>query len=148
GPAVNVAAVWTRDGRNWRMASGLTADEVRQQDEDFVRRGSPDPAVPGTAGLPRGAGAGGSAPPECGPVDVAGSVAPGPQGKPADRSAALWVARAGPDDEARMYVGKTAEEETEVRDRLKEAKLIARTMTALRGTDGRLRYCGVWGRPP
>ena len=28
-----MAAVWTRDGRNWRIASGLTADEVRQQDE-------------------------------------------------------------------------------------------------------------------
>ena len=28
-----VAAVWTRDGRNWRIAYGRTADEVRQQDE-------------------------------------------------------------------------------------------------------------------
>ena len=33
GQAVRVAAVWTRDGRNWRIASGQTADEVRQQDE-------------------------------------------------------------------------------------------------------------------
>src|SRR5262249_11265847 len=31
--AVRVAAVWTRDGRNWRISSGLTADEVGQQDE-------------------------------------------------------------------------------------------------------------------
>ena len=33
GQVLRVAAVWTRDGRNWRIASGLTADEVRQQDE-------------------------------------------------------------------------------------------------------------------
>ena len=33
GQTVRVAAVWTRDGRNWRISSGLTADEVRQQDE-------------------------------------------------------------------------------------------------------------------
>src|SRR5262249_3302711 len=33
GPTVRVAAVWTRDGRAWRMASGLTADEVHRQDE-------------------------------------------------------------------------------------------------------------------
>ncbi len=29
GQVVRVAAVWTRDGRNWRDASGLTAEEVR-----------------------------------------------------------------------------------------------------------------------
>ena len=33
GRTVRVAAVWTRDGRNWRISSGLTADEVRQQDD-------------------------------------------------------------------------------------------------------------------
>src|SRR5262245_16102296 len=47
-----------------------------------------------------------------------------------------------------MYVGITADEETEVQDRLKTAKLIPRTVQAMRGSDGRLRYCGVWGRPP
>ena len=42
----------------------------------------------------------------------------------------------------------TADEETEVQDRLNEAKLIPRTLHAMRGADGRTRYCGVWGRPP
>jgi serine/threonine protein kinase/formylglycine-generating enzyme required for sulfatase activity/tetratricopeptide (TPR) repeat protein len=158
GPAVQVAAVWTRDRRSWRMASGLTADEVRQQDQGSrkdsssarrgspdpaatgtaVRRGSPDPAATGTAGLPA----------VYVPVDVAGYVATDPQGKPVDRYAALWVERAGPDDEARMYVGATADQEIEAQDRLREAKLIARTITTARGTDGRVRSCGVWGRPP
>jgi len=53
GPSVRVAAVWTRDGRDWRIASGLTSGELLARDEELrkhdasVRRGSPDPA--GTA---------------------------------------------------------------------------------------------------
>ena len=68
-------------------------------------------------------------------------------GKPADRYAALWVEKSG-DDDARMYVGITADEETEVQDKLKDEKLIPRTLHAMIGSDGRTRYCGVWGRPP
>ena len=47
-----------------------------------------------------------------------------------------------------MYVGMTADEQDEVQDKLKEAKLIPRTQHAMIGSDGRTRYCGVWGRPP
>ena len=122
GQAVRVAAVWTRDGRNWRISSGLTADEVRQQDE----RNKKDKFLP---------------------VDVAGYVATDKDGKPADRYAALWVEKSG-DDDARLYVGMTADEETEVQDKLKDEKLIPRTLHAMIGADGRTRYCGVWGRPP
>ena len=53
-------------------------------------------------------------------------------GKPADRYAALWVEKSG-DDDARMYVGTTADEEDEVQDKLKEAKLIPRTLHAMIG---------------
>ena len=63
---MRVAAVWTRDGRTWRISSGLTADEVRQQDE----RNKKDKFLP---------------------VDVAGYVTTDTDGKPADRYAALWV---------------------------------------------------------
>ena len=122
GQAVRVAAVWTRDGRNWRISSGLTAEEVRQQDE----RNKKDKFLP---------------------VDVAGYMATEKDGKPADRYAALWVEKSG-DDDARLYVGTTADEETEVQDKLKEAKLIPRTLNAMIGSEGRTRYCGVWGRPP
>ncbi len=67
-------------------------------------------------------------------------------GKPADRYAALWVEESG-DDEARLYVGTTADEQDEVQEKFKEAKLIPRTQIAMIGSDGRARYCGVWGRP-
>jgi Bacterial tandem repeat domain 1 len=67
-----VAAVWTRDGRPWRISSGLTNDEVRQQDE----RNKKDRLLP---------------------VDVAGYVTVDGGGKPADRYAALWVEKSGDD---------------------------------------------------
>jgi len=121
GRAVRVAAVWTRDGRGWRIASGLTPEQVRQQDETHRNA-------------------------KYLPVDVAGYLTT-VAGKPADRYAALWVERSGGDD-ARMYVGATADLETEARNRLNEAKLIPRTSHILRGPDGGPRYSGVWGKPP
>ncbi|MFI5455786.1 MAG: SUMF1/EgtB/PvdO family nonheme iron enzyme [Isosphaerales bacterium] len=119
GPAVRVAAVWTRDGRNWRIGSGLTPEQVRRQDETnrtekFL------------------------------PVDVAGYVTT-VDGQPADRYAALWVEVAG-GDEARLYVGAADNELANVQKPLQDAGLIARTLHAVRGTDGQARYCGVWGK--
>src|SRR5262249_10189039 len=122
GQMVSVAAVWTRDGRPWRISPRLSAEEVRQQDE----RNKRDRFLP---------------------VDVAGYVATETGGKPADRYAALWVEKSG-DDNARMYSGITADEETDVQGKLKEEKLIPRTLHTMMGADGRTRYCGVWGRPP
>ncbi len=122
GSSVRVAAVWTRDGRPWRIASGLTTEDIRQQDE----RNKKERFLP---------------------VNVAGYLAAGKDGQPADRYAALWVEKTG-DDDARLYAGIPADEETEVQGRLKEAKLIPRTLHALIGPDGRPRYSGVWGRPP
>ena len=122
GQVVRVAAVLTRDGRNWRDSSGLTAEEVRLEDD----RRKNDRFLP---------------------VDVSMYTATRKDGKPADRYAALWVERAG-DDAARMYCGATADEEDEVQTKLREAKLIPRTKHALLGIDGRTWHCGVWGRPP
>ena len=121
GQVVRVAAVWTRDGRNWRISSGVAAEEVRQEDD----RNQKDRFLP---------------------VDVAGYVTTNKDGKPADRYAAVWVEKSGEDD-ARLYVGMTADEQDEVQEQLKEAKLIPRTLHAMIGADGRTRYCGVWGRP-
>jgi hypothetical protein len=122
GQVVKVAAVWNRDGRDWRISSDLTADEVRRQDERNKKA-------------------------RFLPVDIAGYVASDTWGKPADRYAAVWAGENG-DDEARLYVGTTADEEAQVQDKLNEAKLIPRTLHAMMGSDGRTSYCGVWGRPP
>src|SRR5262249_9026146 len=68
GTTVRVAAVWTRDGRAWRMAAGLTADEVHRQDE-ADRQGS----------------AGRGLAPRYIPVDVAGYGTTEEDGKTTDR---------------------------------------------------------------
>jgi serine/threonine protein kinase/formylglycine-generating enzyme required for sulfatase activity len=130
GPTVRVAAVWTRDGRPWRMAAGLTADEVQRQDEaDWQGSAGRGPA------------------PRYIPVDVAGYGTTEEDGTTTDRFAAIWVEPIGPDDEARIYAGATAAEQPTIQHRFKKAKLIPRTLQALRGRDGRTRYSGVWGRP-
>jgi len=108
---VRVAAVWTRDGRNWRISSSLSAEEVRQEDD----RNKKDKFLP---------------------VDVAGYVGIDKGGKPTDRYAVLWVERSG-DDEARLFVGRTADEAQEVQDKLKVAKLIPRTLHGMIGAEGR-----------
>ncbi len=42
----------------------------------------------------------------------------------------------------------TAEEEIEFQNKLKDEKLIPGAVHAMVGSDGRTKYCGVWGRPP
>ena len=143
GSAVNVAAVWARDGRGWLIALGLTADQVSQRD-DAARRGTASPA---TSSPSAGSGTTDPTPTKYLPVDVAGYVTTGADGVRADRYAALWV-EATDGDAARLYVGATADQETEAQNRLNEAKLIPRTLHALRGPDGRLLNSGVWGKPP
>jgi serine/threonine protein kinase/formylglycine-generating enzyme required for sulfatase activity len=120
GLVTMVAAVWHRDGRNCRIAHGETAEAIRKLNDQNRKEGFS-------------------------PVDVAGYVAAGTDGKPADRYAALWVETVG-HDEARMYVGATAEDEDEVQDKLTSSTLVPRTRSAVRAADGSTRYSGVWGR--
>ena len=120
GAITHVAAVWTRDSRNWRLASGLTAEQVRNQDEKnrtqmFL------------------------------PVDIACFVTT-TDGQSAERYAALWAE--DPGDDARLYLGVTGDELTGVEKPLTAANLIPRTLHALRSPDCRLRYSGVWGKSP
>ena len=122
GQATLVAAVWTRDGRKWRVSSDMTAEEVRQEDE----RNKRDKFLP---------------------VDVGGYVGIDKGGRPRDSYAALWVEKSG-DGDARLYVGITADEADELHNKLKEAKLIPRTLHAMIGYEGQTKYCGVWGKPP
>src|SRR5271166_544340 len=121
GKTIRVAAVWTRDGRPWRLVHNQSRDEIREADE----RNRKENFIP---------------------VDVAGYQGTASDGKPTDRFSALWVEKSGPEDEARMYVGVTSEDHKSTEDRLKKVKLIPRTLHAMRGTDGRTRYSGVWGR--
>jgi serine/threonine protein kinase/formylglycine-generating enzyme required for sulfatase activity len=120
GGTVRVAAVWTRDGRPWRMAHEQTADAVRQTDQRNRKEGYL-------------------------PVDVAGYLAAGEQaGKPPSRFAGLWAQRTGPDDDARMGLASSVFDITKLQDQLKKAGLVPLTLHAWRQADDKLSYSGVW----
>ena len=102
GKAVRVALVWARDGRNWQIASGLTAEQVRERDDELRR-----------AGLYV-------------PVDVAGYQAIDSHGKPASRYAALWVEKGTPDDDAQMFVALQATDLDKAQERFKSASCLPR----------------------
>ena len=120
GKTLRVAAVWTRDGRPWRLAHDQSADEIRQTDERNRKEGYL-------------------------PVDVAGYLAAGgDEGKPTSRFAALWAQRTGPDDDARMVVASSVAELTKVQAQLKNAGLVPLTLHAWRQADDKLSYSGVW----
>ena len=89
---LRVAAVWTRDGRPWRMAHDQSAEDVRQTDERNRKEGYL-------------------------PVDVAGYLAAGGEdGKPTPRFAALSAQRTGPDDARMVLFSSTAELQAQLTD--------------------------------
>jgi len=118
GQVVRVAVVWTRDGRKWRMAHDQTADTISKQDDLHRKEGFL-------------------------PVDVAGYVATGADGKPADRYAALWIGKAGPEDDARMLVAVSAAELKKAQAQLKAAGMAPVTLMAFQDAKGRKSYCGI-----
>ena len=118
GRVVRVAAVWTRDGRKWRMAHDQTADKIKKQDDVNRHDGFL-------------------------PVDVAGYVTIGADGKPADGYAALWTEKAGPEDDARMLVAVPTAELQKAQDQLKGAGMAPVTLRAFQDAKGRACYCGI-----
>ena len=120
GKTLRVAAVWTRDGRPWRMAHDQTADEIRQTD-DRNRNG------------------------QYVPVEVAGYLAAaGQESKPRSRFAALWAQRTGPEDDARMVVASSVAELRKLREQLNNAGLVPLTLHTWRQADDTVSYSGVW----
>jgi serine/threonine protein kinase/formylglycine-generating enzyme required for sulfatase activity len=120
GQSLRVAAVWSRDGRPWRMAHDQTAEEIRQTDQRNRKEGYV-------------------------PVEVAGYLAAnGNEDQPASRFAALWAQRTRPDDEARMVLALSGAELTTMQSQQKKAGLVPLTWHAWRQADDKLSYSGVW----
>jgi hypothetical protein len=111
GKPLRVAAVWTRDGRPWRLVRNQSADEIRQTDERNRKEGYL-------------------------PVDVAGYLAAGgEERKPTSRFAALWALRTRPDDDARMVVASSAAGLAKPQEQFKNAVLVPLTLHAWRQAD-------------
>ncbi len=119
GKSLQVAAVWARDGRPWRLAHDQSAElvlgaDLRNRKEGYL------------------------------PVDIGGYLAAGgDEGKPCSRFAALWAQRTGPDDDARMVVASSGAELTKLEEQQKSAGLVPVTLHAWRQADDTLSYSGV-----
>jgi formylglycine-generating enzyme required for sulfatase activity len=114
-----VAAVWTRDGRDWRLLQGVSADVLRQQDAELRKHGFV-------------------------PVDVCGWLKPGKP--PSEVYAALWL-RATGKQETHLYAGvQEARHEQDGLGPLKQKGLDPLTIHSFRGSDGTRRFSSVWGR--
>ena len=120
GKTLRVAAVWTRDGRPWRMAHDQTADEIRQTEE----RNRKDGYLPvDVAGYLAAGGQRASPPPAsppCGCREPDQTTMPG------------WSWRHPPPNSRRSQ------------EQLKKAGLVPLTLHAWRQADDKLSYSGVW----
>jgi eukaryotic-like serine/threonine-protein kinase len=116
---VRVAAAWKRDRRKWKITHDLRTDQLGQQDELNRKEGFV-------------------------PVDAAGYVATGADGKPADRYAAVWAEKTGADDDARMVTSIAASELEKVHGGFKNARMAPVALNGFRGADGRTSYSGIW----
>jgi formylglycine-generating enzyme required for sulfatase activity len=118
GEVVEVAALWTRDGRECRVAVGVSAGELRRRDADGRKQGHQ-------------------------PVDVAGYLADGQE-----RYAAVWVKGTAGEGEADFYAGVPETGLLkEGQQPLMTRGMIARTYHVFLDAEGRRRFSGVWGKP-
>jgi formylglycine-generating enzyme required for sulfatase activity len=120
---IRVAAVWTRDGLPWRLAQHQSSNDICKIDEQNRKEGYAA-------------------------VDVAGYVAVDSAGKMDDRYAAAWVEKTGTEKETWIHVGVSPGDYKVFTEGLKAKGLIPWTQQAMRGSEGLLTCCGVWGKPP
>ncbi|MDA1051276.1 MAG: protein kinase [Planctomycetota bacterium] len=119
---VQVAAVWTRDSRDWQMAHDLTAEQVQAKDEELRQQGLI-------------------------PIDVSGYLGRDEDGKPANRYAAIWVKSGEEDPEVRVYAGVPANsEQSQLAQPLGAAGFNRLTLHAFFGQD-RVQYrSAIWSK--
>jgi formylglycine-generating enzyme required for sulfatase activity len=112
GDMRRVAAIWTRDGVPFRVATGATAEELHATDEALQKEGYL-------------------------PVDVA--AYPAGDDSHAERYAALWVQRTSDEQHAQLFVGQS---DLNAADnvRLDDAGYHYVTMHQWLATDGQLRF--------
>jgi len=116
--SVQVASVLTRDGRDWQLLHGLTAEAIRQRDEEFRNKGFV-------------------------PLDVAGYVGEAEE-EPAEQYGGIWVKRHTDEEDARMYVGATSPDSSKVLKTFsKTGYNVRNSLQSYQGLDGQQKYCGV-----
>jgi formylglycine-generating enzyme required for sulfatase activity len=119
GDAVRVAAIWTRDGRPYRLLADVPAAEIDKQDVLLRQSGY-------------------------WPLDVAGYRTDASKLGPRERYAALWVIPEIPVSEAKLYVGASADTVHQAAlQKLPGDGFFPMTQMVLEGDDYPM-YCAVW----
>ena len=118
GKAVQVAAVWTRDGHEWQLAHGFTAEQLYKEDQRFQGQGYV-------------------------PADVAGYLLGSEKDGLVERYGGLWI-RAPQGETRRLYVGVPEGQQLLAQEPLKKGGFIPLTLQALAPSEGRPLYCSVW----
>jgi hypothetical protein len=120
--AVLVAAVWTRDGSDWRIETGTTPDGIRKKAVELRSAGYI-------------------------PMDVSGYAIAGghdPAGQLTLRYSALWIKAGNDDFEAQAYVGVTLDKDREYTETQQQKGFSRTAYVTLQDGDGEDRYCAVW----
>ena len=114
-----VAAVWTRDHRDWQLcAQGVSAEEILAQDETWRAKGY-------------------------WPTDVAGFLAPAAQAVEAERYVAVWSKDEADHSKSKMYVGIHIDERRRASKKDMSDGYVPQTVHVMRGADGYDRYSSV-----
>jgi formylglycine-generating enzyme required for sulfatase activity len=122
GQGTGVAALWVRDGGDWRVLDGVSAERIRRQDAMHRQEGYE-------------------------PVDVAGWLGPGNPVR--ECYAALWARVADRPVQSRMYVALTEDRHLpDGYEPAQKAGLRPLTALSLQGADRARRYSGIWGHVP
>ncbi|MHC4399489.1 MAG: protein kinase domain-containing protein [Planctomycetota bacterium] len=113
------AAVWARDGRQWQLVPGATAEEIRALNLEWSKAGYR-------------------------PMDVAGYRSTD-AGRAIDQYAVLWAVSEN-DDEAAMFVGLSADESAKRREHLQRSGYRAAHWSDFVAGDDAKRYSAVWSK--
>jgi serine/threonine protein kinase/formylglycine-generating enzyme required for sulfatase activity len=118
GNTVQVAAVWTRDGRDWKIALDLSANEIRKQDADWQKNGYV-------------------------PQDIANYLTAAEKKSRRAAYAALWVKADQKIAEAKLYVGLSGGAARTSSVSWKQDGFVPRTQTSIEN-NGQTLYSAVW----
>jgi formylglycine-generating enzyme required for sulfatase activity/tetratricopeptide (TPR) repeat protein len=118
GQAVQVAAIWLRDGRPWHLVHGLSAEDMRQQNAEHAQH-------------------------SFWPVDVAGYLSGGKE-----HHAALWVQATAETEAAQLAVGLEESLFQKLQATLSEKGYRQAVYSFLVGADGKNRFSLIWATVP
>jgi formylglycine-generating enzyme required for sulfatase activity len=117
GQAVQVAAIWTRDGLDWRVDQELSAAQLRQKNAEWQKQGYQ-------------------------PVDVATYLS-----ADAERYAGLWVQAPAKGCLTELAAGLTEEQLRAKVEKLAKEGYEPTLLAALAAADGTSRFAALWSKP-